>query len=84
MSYRNENFTPCVFAAAGCITMMTNYTPLQIQSQELRQNSGPKYFSSSFKSRISSYFARNWTIYSIAPTNAAFTTFFNSWIRIDK
>jgi hypothetical protein len=60
--------------------MMTTTTPLQIiQSQELSKNSGPKYFSSSFdKSRISSYFARNWTIYCICTYQCSIYNFLST------
>jgi hypothetical protein len=51
-SYRKRKFSPLCFLQSllqVVITMMTTTTHLQIiQSQELRQNSGPKYFSSSF------------------------------------
>jgi uncharacterized surface protein with fasciclin (FAS1) repeats len=59
---------------------MTTTTPLQIiQSQELRQNSGPKYFSSSFdKAELAVTLQGTGPFTVFAPTNAAFTTFLST------
>jgi uncharacterized surface protein with fasciclin (FAS1) repeats len=58
--------------------MMTTTTRLLqiIQSQELRQNSGPKYFSSSFnKAELAVTLQGTGPFTVFAPTNAAFTAF---------